>query len=75
MFLHIISSYSLLSLIYLRQTDIVPYINTDIDECRSSDLNTCDINARCDNTMGSFVCTCNPGFTSDDMNGCIGQYL
>ena len=45
----------------------------DIDECRRSDLHTC-VNARCDNTNGSFVCTCNPGFMSDGSNSCIGKY-
>ena len=49
-------------------------IHTDIDECRSSMLHTC-VNGRCDNTMGSFLCTCSPGFTSDGNNHCIGKNL
>ena len=48
--------------------------STDIDECHSSDLNTCD-NADCDNTNGSFVCICHNGFTSDGNNGCVGEYF
>ena len=33
----------------------------DIDECK---LNTdeCDINASCNNTEGSYLCTCNSGY-------------
>lgn len=37
----------------------------DIDECRSSSLNTCDANATCANAAGSFTCTCNEGFGGD----------
>lgn len=48
-------------------------IHTDIDECRSM-LHTC-VNGRCDNTVGSFLCICLPGFTSDDNNHCIGKNL
>ena len=48
-------------------------MHADIDECRRRDLHTC-VNARCDNTNGSFVCTCNPGFMSDGSNSCIGKY-
>lgn len=38
---------------------------TDIDECRSSSLNTCDTNATCANTAGGLTCTCNVGFAGD----------
>lgn len=31
----------------------------DIDECASS---PCNENAACQNTPGSFVCACNPGY-------------
>ena len=34
----------------------------DIDECASS---PCDKNATCQNTFGSYVCTCNPGYAGD----------
>lgn len=33
----------------------------DVNECLSG-LHDCDYNAQCINTIGSFTCTCNPGF-------------
>ena len=42
---------------------------TDIDECLSS---PCDPNAVCQNTIGSFTCTCNAGFTGDGLS-CTGN--
>ena len=36
----------------------------DIDEC-DVDTDNCDMNAVCDNTIGSFGCTCNPGYSGD----------
>ena len=32
----------------------------DIDECE--ELRPCSINAMCNNTFGSYQCTCNKGF-------------
>ncbi len=28
-------------------------------------MHNCDINATCDNTIGSFDCMCNPGYTGN----------
>ncbi len=39
----------------------VPSICTDINECTLG-TDSCDINATCTNTTGSFTCTCNSGF-------------
>jgi len=40
----------------------------DIDECLVP--GACDPNARCENTMGGYVCTCNFGFSDDGLGGC-----
>lgn len=44
----------------------------DIDECLSKD--SCGPNSICSNTMGSFSCQCEPGYT---LNGsfCMGEYI
>lgn len=46
------------------------WILIDIDECDVSYLHNCDESADCENTDGSFVCTCKPGYT-DMGNGTI----
>ena len=44
---------------------------SDIDECRLG-TDDCDDNAKCDNTPGSFECTCNEGYSGDGKN-CDGK--
>ena len=39
----------------------------DIDKC-ASELDNCHENATCNNTFGSFECTCNAGFEGDGVN-------
>ena len=42
---------------------------TDINECNNN--STCD--HRCINTIGSFICECNPGYQlNDDLVTCSG---
>ena len=51
----------------------VLYLIADINEC-GSNLNNCHDNAQCNNTEGSFTCSCNPGYTGDGVN-CTSKML
>ena len=42
----------------------------DIDEC---DSNPCAMNAACENTEGSFSCSCNEGFNGGGLTLCEGE--
>ncbi len=37
-------------------------------------LDDCGANSACDNTMGSFECTCDDGFEGDNGRMCTGQF-
>ena len=37
---------------------------SDVDECMS-ELDNCDKDAECTNTIGNFTCACNTGFNGD----------
>ena len=49
------------------------YLRIDINEC-SDNSDNCDVNAYCNNTVGSYNCTCNPGYTGNGTT-CTGKYL
>ena len=41
----------------------------DFDECSN---NPCHPNATCNNTIGSYMCACDPGYSGDGFN-CTGM--
>ena len=45
--------------------------HTDIDEC-ATETSECGANSYCNNTEGSFTCTCNTGYTGVPTDGCVG---
>ena len=47
------------------------YVCSDINECASDRLNTCDENANCTDTIGGYNCSCKPGYEGDGFN-CTG---
>ena len=52
---------------------MLTYLPLDIDECEA-DTDNCDVNAHCNNTKGSFQCTCNTGYSGDGVV-CEGWFL
>ena len=49
------------------------FLYLDINECQDTP-DVCDDNATCNNTIGSYTCTCNEGFTGEGSNGtCEGN--
>ena len=49
---------------------------SDINEC-TTNVHKCDANAFCNNTEGSYSCTCTPGYTGNgtSCNGYYQRYL
>ena len=46
-------------------------LSPDIDECYLE--NVCHLDATCNNTKGSYNCTCKDGFEGDGRNNCTGK--
>ena len=47
------------------------FFSPDIDKC-STNSHSCDVNAVCSNTVGSYACACKAGFTGDGST-CTGE--
>ena len=63
----------------LVKDELLPYVIlsaflSDADECKNSSTPVCHTNAKCQNTIGSFVCSCEPGF-SGNAKTCWGKGL
>ena len=43
----------------------------DVDECTTS-FPVCDVNADCQNTLGSYLCSCKDDFSGDGKT-CLGE--
>ena len=56
-----------LKVLYFGGTEqvLLLFSSADIDECSSDVLNDCNENANCMDTIGSYNCTCEHGFTGD----------
>ena len=46
-------------------------LSADIDECSLE--NDCHLDGTCNNTKGSYNCTCKDGFEGDGRNNCTGK--
>ena len=57
---------------YVSLLIVVVVILSDVDECTASSP-VCDGNAICNNTLGSYRCTCKPGYFEDGKT-CKGKY-
>ena len=51
---------------------VIIFCYTDIDEC-TTNVHSCDVNAICQNTVGSYSCICKAGYTGDGKK-CNGNY-
>ena len=49
------------------------YYFADIDECDTG-KHQCDSHAFCNNTKGSYICTCKPGYFGNGLN-CTGNIV
>ena len=50
----------------------VLFFFSDFDKC-ANNADNCDVNAYCNNTVGSFNCTCNSGYIGSGTT-CAGKY-
>ena len=50
---------------------VLHYFVLDINECSAS-IPVCDVNANCQNTVASYVCSCKAGLTGNGKT-CTGE--
>ena len=73
MFPTAINRYTALFINFIAKLNIINHIIADVDEC-SEGTDECTQN--CDNTIGSYVCSCNDGFIIDvDRRTCDGEHF
>ena len=69
---------SLIVFLYKNETKLISFRNynylLDVDECADPELDNCHADASCSNTVGSFICTCNSGYSGDGIT-CLGRNL
>ena len=53
------------------QTTELFFVDLDTNECTEG-KRVCDVNAECNNTLGSYKCTCKDGYEGNGTN-CTGQ--
>ena len=53
---------------------LVKNLLSDLNECTMGTAD-CVNGATCVNTVGSFTCTCRPGFSGDGRTRCTGMYI
>ena len=72
-FIHMEDNYTHKPLFGMCQHPSIIYF-ADIDECRDPSDNNCSSNANCTDTIGSYDCTCDIGYTGDGFI-CDGVFL
>ena len=66
-------SYFLMHCIYYLFLPFLSHTPLDINEC-AIDMDNCNDNALCTDTMGSFICGCVDGFRGDGVT-CTGEWV
>ena len=56
-----------------KSQELLIFFPADINECGLANLQTCGANAICTNTIGSFSCSCSPGYEGDGQT-CTGNF-
>lgn len=60
-------------ILLLTRSLCINILPTDIDECNITDV--CGIHGICNNTLGSFVCSCEEGYILVNKTRCIGNVI